>query len=189
MQNESTNVTVFTENSTSTYRYRNMPREQELFHVNIPAIWIHIYTPQTQTTYMIQWMGAMYYSEHLHLFRQWFEHICVLAIYYGINAQIMTSKCNANYLTVSDSEPTVWGTEEQHLLFILLSPWTLVCEPDYRPFWYPCGSFTTIKIMEICECSFIQHCTTFNRTILPSSTMVMCNDMGPEPDFWDKFLT
>ena len=78
----------------------------------------------------------MYYCENPHLFRYKFKHTYAFAIYYGMNAQIMVSQCNATHLIDQALESTVLNIGEQLLQSNLSRLWTLVGEPHDRPFLF-----------------------------------------------------
>ena len=78
----------------------------------------HNYIPLTETQLrMCDKMGPTYYCQNLYVLRQRTQHTCESAIYYKMDAIMITKHCQAKFAATVEFTPKVLDAGEDHGTF------------------------------------------------------------------------
>ena len=114
----------------------------------------HHYIPLTETQLrMCDKMGSTYYCQNSYVLRQRTQHTCESAIYYKMDAKIITKHCQAKFAANVEFAPKVLDAGETMVLFNLPRPWILLCGQEKQPMEIEFATYKVVDRKEFCECS------------------------------------
>ena len=94
----------------------------------------HNYIPLTETQLrMCDKMGPTYYCQNSYVLRQRTQHTCESAIYYKMEAKMITKHCQAKFAANVEFTPKVLDAGETMVLFNLPRLWILLCGQEKQP--------------------------------------------------------
>ena len=94
----------------------------------------HKYIPLTETQLrMCDKMGPTYYCQNSYVLHQRTQHTCESAIYYKMDAKMITKHCQAKFAANVEFTPKVLDAGETMVLFNLPRPWILLCGQEKQP--------------------------------------------------------
>ena len=106
----------------------------------------HNYIPLTETQLrMCDKMGPTYYCQNLYVLRQRTQHTCESAIYYKMDAKMITKHCQAKFAANVEFTPKVLDAGETMVLFNLPRLWILLCGQEKQPTEI---DFATYKVVD-----------------------------------------
>ena len=113
----------------------------------------HNYIPLTEPQLRLcDKMGSTYYCQDSYVLRQRTQHTCELAIYYKMDAKMISQHCQAKFAANVEFPPKVLDAGETMVLFNLPRPWILLCGQDKRPTEIEIAMYKVDR-KEFCECS------------------------------------
>ena len=114
----------------------------------------HNYIPLTETQLrMCDKMGLTYYSQNSYVLCQRTQHMCESAIYYKMDAKMVTKHCQAKFAANVEFSPKVLDAGDTMVLFNLPRPWILLCGQEKRPTEIEIATYKVVDRKEFCECS------------------------------------
>ena len=114
----------------------------------------HNYIPLTETQLrMCDKMGPTYYCQNLYVLRQRTQHTCESAIYYKMDAKMITKHCQAKFAANVEFTPKVLDAGETMVLFNLPRLWILLCGQEKQPTEIDFATYKVVDRKEFCECS------------------------------------
>ena len=114
----------------------------------------HNYIPLTETQLrMCDKMGSTYYCQNSYVLRQRTQHTCESAIYYKMDAKMITKHCQAKFAANVEFTPKVLDVGETMVLFNLPRPWILLCGHEKQPTEINFATYKVVDRKEFCECS------------------------------------
>ena len=114
----------------------------------------HNYIPLTETQLrMCDKMGSTYYCQNSYVLRQRTQHTCESAIYYKMDAKMITKHCQAKFAANVEFTPKVLDAGETMVLFNLPRPWILLCSQEKQPTEIEFATYKVVDRKEFCECS------------------------------------
>ena len=88
----------------------------------------HNYIPLTETQLRsCDKMGSIYFCQNSYVLHQRTQHTCESAIYYKMDAETITTHCQAKFAANVEFTPKVLDAGETMVLFNLPRPWILLC--------------------------------------------------------------
>ena len=130
----------------------------------------HNYIPLTEVQLRLcNKMGSTYYCQDSYVLRQRSWHSCKLAIYYKMDAEMITEDCKAKFAANIDFLPKVLDAGETMVLFNLPRSWILLCGHDKHPMEIQISTYKVVNRTEFCECSLMAE------SFLLDETMVKCS--------------
>ena len=113
----------------------------------------HNYIPLTETQLrMCDKMGSTYYCQNSYVLCQRTQHTCGSAIYYKMDAKMITKPCQAKFAANIEFTPKVLDAGETMVLFNLPRPWILLCGQEKRPTEIEFATYKVVDRKEFCEC-------------------------------------
>ena len=114
----------------------------------------HNYIPLTKTQLrMCDKMGSTYYCQNSYVLRQRTQHTCESAVYYKMDAKMITKHCQAKFAVNVEFTPKVLDAGETMVLFNLPRPWILLCGQEKQPTEIEFATYKVVDRKEFCECS------------------------------------
>ena len=114
----------------------------------------HNYIPLTETQLrMCNKMGFMYYCENSYVLQQHMLHMCESAIYYKMDARMISNHCQAKFTANVEFRPKVLDASETIVLFNLPRPWILLCGQQKWPTKIEIATYKVVDRKEFWECS------------------------------------
>ena len=114
----------------------------------------HNYIPLTEPQLRLcDKMGSTYYCQDSYVLRQRTQHMCESAIYYKMDAKMISQHCQAKFAANVEFPPKVLDAGETMVLFNLPRPWILLCRQDKRPTEIEIATYKVVDRKEFCECS------------------------------------
>ena len=114
----------------------------------------HNYIPLTETQLrMCDKMGPTYYCQNSYMLRQRTQHTCESAIYYKMDAKMITKHCQAKFAANIEFTPKVLDAGETMVLFNLPRLWILLCGQEKQPTEIDFATYKVVDRKEFCECS------------------------------------
>ena len=98
-------------------------------------------------------MGSTYYCQDSYVLQQRTQHTCESAIYYKMDAKMISQHCQAKFAVYVEFPPKVLDAGETMVLFNLPRPWILLCGQDKRPTEIEIATYKVVDRKEFCECS------------------------------------
>ena len=114
----------------------------------------HNYIPLTETQLrMCDKMGSTYYCQNSYVLCQRTQHTCESAIYYKMDAKMITKHCQVKFMANVEFTPKVLDAGETMVLFNLPRPWILLCGQEKQPTEIEFATYKVVDRKEFCECS------------------------------------
>ena len=114
----------------------------------------HNYIPLTETQLrMCDKMGPTYYCQNSYVLRQRTQHTCESAIYYKMDAKMITKHCQAKFAANVEFTPKVLDVGETMVLFNLPRLWILLFGQEKQPTEIDFATYKVVDRKEFCECS------------------------------------
>ena len=114
----------------------------------------HNYIPLTDSQLrMCDKMGSTYYCQNSYVLRQRMQHTCESAIYYKMDAKMISKHCQAKFAANIEFSPKVLDAGETMVLFNLPRPWILLCGQEKWPMEIEIATYKVVDRKEFCECS------------------------------------
>ena len=114
----------------------------------------HNYIPLTETQLrMCDKMGSTYYCQNSYVLHQRTQHTCESAIYYKMDAKMITKHCQAKFAANVEFTPKVLDAGETMVLFNLPRPWILLCGQEKQPTEIEFATYKVVDRKEFCKCS------------------------------------
>ena len=114
----------------------------------------HNYIPLTETQLrMCDKMGSTYYCQNSYVLCQRMQHTCESAIYYKMDAKMISKNCQVKFAANVEFSPKVLDAGETMVLFNLPRPWILLCGQEKRPTEIEITTYKVVDRKEFCECS------------------------------------
>ena len=109
----------------------------------------HNYIPLTETQLrMCDKMGSTYYCQNSYVLRQRTQHTCESAIYYKMDAKMITKHCQAKF--AANVEFTPKGERRNHGAFQFAKT---ICGQEKQPAEIEFATYKVVDRKEFCECS------------------------------------
>ena len=127
----------------------------------------HNYIPLTETQLrMCDKMGPTYYCQNSYVLRQRTQHTCESAIYYKMDAKMITKHCQAKFAANVEFTPKVLDAGESMVLFNLPRPWILLCGQEKQPTEIDFATYKVVDRKEFCECSLTARSFQLDETLV-----------------------
>ena len=134
----------------------------------------HNYIPLTEPQLrMCSKMGSTYYCQDLYVLCQRTQHMCKSAIYYKMDAHMITHHCQAKFAANIEFPPKVLDVGETMVLFNLPRPWILLCGQDKQPTEIQIATYKVVDRREFCECSLTAGSFQLDETLVKCTPETM----------------
>ena len=115
---------------------------------------------------MIKWDPHITVKIHMCYVKEHNTHTCESAIYYKMDAKMITKHCQAKFAANVEFTPKVLDPGETMVLFNLPRPWILLCGQGKWPTEIEFATYKVVDRKEFCKCSLTARSFQLDETLV-----------------------